>query len=404
MGPLHGIRIIDMTSVLMGPSASQTLGDMGADVIKVETLEGDIMRQVGPMRHNGMGPIFLNANRSKRSIALNLKHPDGLKAILRLLQNADVLMYNVRRKAMNRLGLSYDSVKEVNSRIIYAGMFGFGQSGPYASRPAYDDLIQGASALPYLMGRASDGTPRYVPMSLADRVVGLAAANAILATLVARGRTGHGDQVDVPMFETMVSFVLGDHLGGLTFEPPLDDGGYARQLSPYKRPYRTKDGYLCVLVYNNDQWSRFLKSIGRESILLEDARFATYTNRLKNIDIVYKWLGEVFEQRTTSEWIKVLEGADIPFMPLHDFQSIMKDPQLQAVDYFQLVNHPSEGKIRSMRSAPKWRRNQPGDTMRLAPRLGEHTAEVLREVGFDDEEIGHMVAEGAALVAPTVND
>jgi crotonobetainyl-CoA:carnitine CoA-transferase CaiB-like acyl-CoA transferase len=216
MSPLHGTRIIDMTSVLMGPFASQTLADMGADVIKIEAPVGDVVRQIGPARHAGMGPIFLNTNRNKRSVVLDLKHPEGVAALKRLLVDADVLMYNVRPQAMARLGLDYDSVRAINPRLVYAGLFGFGQDGPYAARPAYDDLIQGAATLPHLMARASGDIPRYVPTAMADRIVGQTAVGAILASLLARGRTGQGDRVDIPMFETMVGFVLGDHLGGLT--------------------------------------------------------------------------------------------------------------------------------------------------------------------------------------------
>ena len=254
MGPLDGIRIIDMTSVLMGPFATQALGDMGADVIKVEAPQGDVVRQIGPARHEDMGPIFLNTNRNKRSLSLDLKRPEGIAVLHRLIADADVLVYNVRPQAMARLCLDYEAVEKINPRIVYAGLFGFGQDGPYAARPAYDDLIQGASTLSYLIARASDGTPRFVPTAVADRIVGITAVGGILASLIARGRTGRGQRVDIPMFETMVGFVLGDHLGGLTYEPPLDGCGYARQLSPYRRPYRSKDSYICALVYNDKQW------------------------------------------------------------------------------------------------------------------------------------------------------
>ncbi|MBK9136392.1 MAG: CoA transferase [Betaproteobacteria bacterium] len=398
MGPLHGTRIIDMTSVLMGPFASQALGDMGADVIKVEAPAGDLVRQIGPARHDGMGPIFLNANRNKRSVVLDLKRPEGVQALKRLLEGADVLMYNVRPQAMARLGLDYDSVAAVNPRLVYAGLFGFGQDGPYAARPAYDDLIQGAAALPHLIARASGGVPRYVPTAVADRIVGQTAVGAILASLVARQRTGRGDRVDIPMFETMVAFVLGDHLGGLTFEPPLDEGGYPRQLSPERRPYRTQDGHICALVYNDKQWEGFLKGIGRESLLQEDPRFATFAVRSRHIDHVYGWLASVFEQRTTAEWMQLLEAADVPCMPMHDLHSILADPHLAATGFFQTVDHPSEGTIRSMQPGPRWQVHEPGPA-RLAPRLGEHTAEVLREAGFAAPEIGRLIEAGVAREA-----
>ena len=403
MGPLHGIRIIDMTSVLMGPFASQTLADMGADVVKVEAPVGDVVRQIGPARHAGMGPIFLNTNRNKRSVVLDLKHPDGIAVLKRLLGNADVLMYNVRPQAMARLGLDYDSVRALNPRLVYAGLFGFGQDGPYAARPAYDDLIQGAATLPHLIARASGGIPRYVPTAMADRIVGQTAVGAILATLLARARTGLGDRVDIPMFETMVAFVLGDHLGGLTFDPPLDEGGYPRQLSPERRPYRTRDGYICALVYNDKQWAGFLEGIGHASLPQEDARFASFASRAQHIDHVYGWLAQVFEQRSTEEWFALLEAADVPFMPMHDLHSVLTDPHLQATGFFETIEHPSEGTLRSMRAPPRWQAT-PAPAQRPAPRLGEHTLQVLREAGFSEIAIERLLACGAAQVAGSLQE
>lgn len=395
MAPLHGVRIIDMSSVLMGPSASQTLADMGADVVKIEAPDGDVVRQIGPARHAGMGAIFLNTNRNKRSVVLDLKHPDGVRTLKRLLIDADVLMYNVRPQAMARLGLDYDRVRAVNARLVYAGLFGFGQDGPYAARPAYDDLIQGAATLPHLIARASGGIPRYVPSAIADRIVGQAAVGAILASLLARERSGRGDRVDIPMFETMVSFVLGDHLGGLSFEPPLDEGGYARQLSPERRPYRTQDGYICALVYNDKQWAAFLQGIGRASLPQEDPRFASFASRARHIDHVYGWLAQVFEQRSTAQWFELLEAADVPCMPMHDLHSVLADPHLQATGFFETLQHPSEGTIRSMRGMPRWQSAPPGPA-RPAPRLGEHTVEVLREAGLASAEIEQLLASRAA--------
>jgi crotonobetainyl-CoA:carnitine CoA-transferase CaiB-like acyl-CoA transferase len=402
MGPLHGIKVIDMTSVLMGPFASQALGDMGADVIKVEAPAGDLVRQIGPGRHADMGPIFLNTNRNKRSLTLDLKQAAGLAVLRRLLVGADVLVYNVRPNAMARLGLDYDSVAAINPRLVYAGLFGFGQDGPYAARPAYDDLIQGGATLSYLIARASDGPPRYVPTAMADRIVGVTAVGGILASLVARQRTGRGDRVDVPMFETMVAFVLGDHLGGLSFEPPLDDGGYARQLSPERRPFRTRDGYLCAMVYNDKQWQSFLQAIGRESLLQTDTRFANFVNRSQHIDHVYGELSRIFEERSTAEWMTLLEAADIPMLPMHDFKSVLKDPHLVATGFFAIEEHPSEGTLRTMRMPMRWQHDTP-DAPRPAPRQGQHTIELLQEAGYPAAEIDQLIAAGVVQTpaAPT---
>jgi crotonobetainyl-CoA:carnitine CoA-transferase CaiB-like acyl-CoA transferase len=398
MGPLEGVKVIDMTSVLMGPYATQTLGDYGADVIKVESPDGDITRQIGPVRNPGMGPIFLNANRSKRSISLDLKKPAGRDVLLRLAAKADVLVYNVRPQAMARLKLDYASVAAVNPGIVYAGMFGFGQDGPYAAKHAYDDLLQGASGLSHLIARAGDGTPRYVPTALADRVVGLSAVGAILASLLHRERTGRGQQLDIPMFETMVGFVLGDHLGGLTFEPPLDQGGYARQMSPDRRPYRTSDGFISVIIYNDKQWDSFFAATGRAD-LRKHPMFADFAARMLNIDAVYAELGRIFATRTTAEWLKLLTEADIPTMPVHDLQSLLQDPHLVKTGFFAAADHPTEGAIRSMRVAATWS-DTPAVPERLAPRLGEHSREILSEAGFSAEEIMRLEAEGTAYAAP----
>jgi crotonobetainyl-CoA:carnitine CoA-transferase CaiB-like acyl-CoA transferase len=392
MGPLQGVKVIDMTTVLMGPYATQMLGDYGADVIKVETLEGDVTRLIGPGRNPGMGPVFLNTNRNKRSICLDLKKPAGREAVLRLIGSADVLIYNVRPQAMARLNLGYDVVSKINPRLIYAGVFGFGQDGPYAAKPAYDDLIQGATGLPALMAQTGDGTPRYVPNALVDRIVGLTAVGAICASLTYRARSGRGQRLDIPMFETMTSFVMGDHLGGLTYEPPLDKGGYARHLSRDRRPYKTSDGHICVIVYNDKQWESFFKATGRDD-LRSNPKFATFAGRSVNIDEVYAELARIFETRTTAEWLALMTEADIPVMPMHDLESILNDQHLVAAGYFPVVEHPSEGPIRSMKVPAAWS-DTPAETVRLAPRLNEHCEEILREIGFSAEEIATLARDG----------
>ena len=400
MGPLTGIKVIDMTTVLMGPYATQMLGDYGADIIKVESPDGDVTRQIGPTRHPGMGPVFLNTNRSKRSICLDLKKPAGREAVLRLIKTADVLVYNVRPQAMARLNLGYDVVSKVNPRLIYAGVFGFGQDGPYAAKPAYDDLIQGATALPALMAQTADGVPRYVPNALVDRIVGLTAVGAICASIVDRNTTGRGQRVDIPMFETMAGFVMGDHMGGLTYEPPLDKGGYARHLSPDRRPYKTADGYICVIVYNDKQWQNFFDATGRDD-LRTNPKFATFAGRAGNIDVVYAELARILQTKTTAEWSEILERADVPVMPMHDLESLLGDPHIVATNFFPVIDHPTEGRIRSMRPSARFSET-PVETKRLAPRLGEHSAELLGEAGFSPDEIAALVRDGVTKVASNI--
>lgn len=392
MGPLQGVKVIDMTSVLMGPYATQMLGDYGADVIKIESPDGDVTRQIGPMRHPGMGPVFLNTNRSKRSLCIDLKTDAGRDALLRLVATADVLVYNIRPQAMARLNLGYEVLAQLNPRLVYAGVFGFGQDGPYAKKAAYDDLIQGATALPFLTAKVSDGPPRYVPNALVDRIVGLTAVGAILASMVHRDRTGQGQRVDIPMFETMASFLMGDHLGGLTYEPPLDKGGYARHLSPDRRPYQTADGYICAMVYNDKQWLSFLSAVGRDD-LLKHPMYMTFAQRAVNIDVVLAELSNIFLTRTTAEWIKLLDDADVPSLPMHSLESMLTDPHLVATDFFPIVDHPTEGAIRNMKVSATWSKT-PVETPRLGPALGEHSAEILAEAGYSPEEIAKLTSDG----------
>ena len=402
-GPLQGVRIVDMTTVLMGPYATQILGDFGADVIKIEPPDGDTVREVGPRRHPGMSGIFLHANRSKRSVVLDLKTPGGREALLRIAADADVLIYNVRPQAMARLNLSYEELLKVNPRILYVGLYGYGQGGPYAAKSAYDDLIQGAVAIPTLAKQAGSDVPRYAPSAIADRIVGMAAVNAVTAGLFHRERTGEGQSIDVPMFETMAQFILGDHMGGLTFEPPIGPSGYSRILNEHRRPYRTQDGYLCVLLYNDKQWRKFLALIGQPDLMDSDPRFSSIVERNKHIHELYRMVAEIMPTRTTAEWIKVLEAADMPVMQLHTVDSLMADPHLDAVGFFDVVEHPSEGAIRSMAIPSQWSKSQP-KVSRQAPRLGEHSAQVLGEAGYSQEDIRELARRGATRIAPSAGE
>jgi len=393
-GPLDGVRVLDLTTVVMGPYATQILADLGADVIKVEPPEGDIMRYAWPFRSPGMGHIFLNANRNKRGIALDLKKPEAREACLALAAKADVLVYNIRPQAMGRLKLGYDDVRTVNPRLIYVGCFGYSQRGPYAAKAAYDDLIQGAAGLPWLSREAGAHTPRYTPVIIADRSVGLHTANAVCAALYSREKTGRGQRVDVPMFESLLQSVLGEHMGGYTFVPQLGEGGYRRMLTEYRRPYATRDGYVCVLIYNDKHWKTFFEMIGRPD-MLADARFASAEGRSRNFDAVYGFVAEEMTKRTTDEWLQALEKADIPVQRMNSLEDILSDPHLAAIGYFTPVEHPSEGTLLSMKVPSEWSETEPG-YRRHAPRLGEHTREVLREAGYGDEAIDAMAKSGAA--------
>ncbi|MGY4311119.1 crotonobetainyl-CoA:carnitine CoA-transferase CaiB-like acyl-CoA transferase [Bradyrhizobium sp. JR3.5] len=307
-GPLAGVRIIDLTSVMIGPYATMILGDYGADVIKVESPDGDVMRHAAPMRHPAMGAMYLQGNRNKRSIVLDLKKAGGRAALLRLATDADVFVHNVRPAAMARLKLGADDLLAANPRLVYASLHGFGETGPYAGRPAYDDLIQGLTALPALTGRIT-GEPRYSPATMADRIVGLNAVHAILAALFHRERTGEGQAIEIPMFETMAQFVLGDHMAGRSFAPPIGPSGYSRLLSPDRRPYQTSDGYICALVYSDKQWNAFFAKIGLTNEADRDPRLNSISARTRNYDFVYDWFSQMMKTRSTAEWMRFFEEA-----------------------------------------------------------------------------------------------
>lgn len=381
-GPLAGVRVLDLSTVLMGPYCTQILAEYGAEVIKIESPQGDGTRHIGPMRSPGMGAIFLHANRGKRSVVLDLKRPPDREALLRLAARADVLVYNQRPQAMRRLGLSYEAVRAASPQIVYAGLRGFGRGGPYAERPAYDDLIQGAVGLPALFQRAGNPEPRYVPITLCDRTVGLSAVGAILAALYHRQRSGEGQAVEIPMFETMAALVLGDHLGGHSFVPAEGETGYARLLAHARRPYVTTDGHICALLYSDRQWESFCALIGQPQLFRQDPRLRDLGARTRHIDALYAWVAQTLRTRTTGEWLQLLEQADIPCMPMHTVESLLEDPHLRAVSLFQQTEHPSEGRLLSMSVPSHWSATPP-DALRPAPRLGEHTAAVFAEAGLD---------------------
>jgi len=396
-GPLAGVRVVDMTSVFMGPSATQMLADLGADVVKVEPPGGDSTRGIGPCAEQKMGPLFLGLNRNKRSLVLDLKTHAGRQALLRLAEGADVLAYNVRPQAMQRLGLDYETLAALNPRLIYVGMFGFSQRGRYASEAAFDDLIQAATGLPQAMAMATGDVPRYLPITIADRSVGLYAFGVISAALFAQARTGKGQRVDVPMFETMVPYVMGDHLYGETFVPARGGFGYPRLLSPERRPYKTKDGYVCCLIYHDHHWRAFLEIIGKPGLYDADPRFANITTRTAHITELYGMVSDELVKRTTDEWRAALKAVDVPVFPMHTFESLLDDPHLRDIGFFSETDHPTVGRIRQAAVPSEWH-GTPVAQRRHAPSLGEHSREVLREAGYADAAIDELIAAGVTWV------
>ncbi len=374
-GPLRGVRVLDLTTVVMGPSATQMLGDLGADVVKVETPGGDSMRLIGPWRNPGMGPMFLQANRNKRSVMLDLKNVDDKASVLALVERADVLVTNVRPAGLQRLGLDDASVRAINPGLIYCAAVGYGSAGRHSGKPVYDDLMQAASGIAGLFG-AIDGKPRYAPVNMCDRIVGLYAANAIMAALVHKGRTGQGQAIEVPMFETMAQFVLADHMGGHAFEPSLGPVGYGRILATTRGPYPTKDGYLSLVVYTDKHWRSFTALVGCPDLLDRDERFGTPQNRNLNAQQIGEFLASQLPARTNAEWLVVLTDIDIPASPVNSLQDLFDDPHLNEVGLFETVQHPTEGAV-NVTKFPVIFSDTPADIRRLAPNLGEHNAEVL---------------------------
>lgn len=395
-GPLASVRILDLSNMGMGPYATSLMAELGAEVVKIEPPEGDPIRGVGPMHHPGMASTFLLANRNKRSLVLDLKRPEGQAVVHKLIESFDVLFFNMRPPAMARLGLDYERVARINPRIIYCGAYGFRQDGPYAEKPAYDDMIQGLTALPYLEGRLT-GTPRYIPLAIADQTVGVFAAYAVLAALVSRASTGRGQAVEVPMFETMAQFVLLCHMCGQMFDPPLGPTGFVRHLTPHRRPFPTTDGHISLVPYNDAQWFRLFDVMGKPE-LKSDPRFCNITDRTNNIGELYRIVAESLATRATAEWMADFERADIPAMPMHTLDSLLADPHLNATGFLGWETHPTEGRVRALAPSSRWMGTPPASQC-PAPRLGEHSVEVLREAGFPEDAIASLGASGVLRTA-----
>ena len=388
--------MVDLTTVVLGPLATQILGDLGAEVIKIESPDGDIMRYAGPARHRQMGHVFLNLNRNKRSLVLDLKHPDAAPVFLALVERTDVLMHNMRPQAMARLGFSWERLREVNPRLVYCSAHGYGQNGPFADRPAFDDIIQGGCGLAALEA-ATGGEARFVPTLIGDKTVGLTMVYAVMAALLQRERTGEGQAVEVPMLETMSAFVMAEHMGGLTFEPPIGPPGYSRMLAPDRRPHRTADGYICILPYTDRHWKEFFRIAGRPE-LADDPRLADAQTRSRHVAELYALIAECVRGAPTAFWLDKLKSADIPSGPVNRLTELPADEHLVAVDMFPLAEHPTEGSVRIVR--PPVRFSGADCSLRHpAPRLGEHTREILRDAGFAEREIEDLLTRRVAIEA-----
>jgi crotonobetainyl-CoA:carnitine CoA-transferase CaiB-like acyl-CoA transferase len=396
--PLAGLRVLDMTSLAMGPLAGQILGDYGADVIKVEPPAGDAFRHTLPTRSPAMGHVYLQFNRNKRSLAIDLKAKATQEPFRRLIEGADILVSNMRPAAMAGLRLDYDTVRAVNPAIIYCAAYGFSESGPYAGRPAADDTIQAMSGMAELQGRIP-GEPQLVASVVADKAAGLTLANAVMAAIIHRMKTGRGQFIEVAMFETMVAFVLPEHLGGLAYEPANGPSGYARIINPSRKPYATADGHLTVLPYTTPQWQRFFRLIGRDD-LAADPDLKDPVRRNARVQELYALIEAVMPSRTTKEWVADLLAADILFGEVMSPEELVADPHLSAMNLFAMVDHPTEGRIRLM-NPPVQSSEGATKLVRLPPTLGQHSAEILREIGLGEAEIAELQRAGHIVIGPS---
>jgi crotonobetainyl-CoA:carnitine CoA-transferase CaiB-like acyl-CoA transferase len=393
-GPLLGVRVLDLTSVLMGPYTTQIFADLGADVIKIEGPAGDTTRGLPPVIAPGQGSMFLNVNRGKQSLSLDLKQSAARDVVLRLAETADVFVHSMRGAAIARLGLDYAALRVTNEKIIYANLYGFGRGGPYSDYPAYDDIVQAASGLAAMQGRLTGGAPGYVASAVADKVAGLTGAYAVMAALFARERNGIGQEIEVPMFETMVSFMMTEHLCGTITEPPSGPPEYPRVTAPDRKPYQTKDGYIGLMIYNDKQWRSFFALIGNP-IWSRDPMFATMTSRTENIRAVLGKLGDVIVTRTTRAWMEAFEEAQIPAMPILSTDDLLIDPHLAETGFWHHAQS-GVGPVR-MPGIPTRFSETPGAIGDVGPVLGADSEAILLEAGYSSSEIAELRRAGALV-------
>lgn len=394
-GPLDGVRVVDMTTVVVGPICGRTLADQGADVVKVEAPGGDLLRTMARGGRNpGMSGKFMNFNRNKRSICLDIKQPAGLEALKKLIASADVFVTNVRPAALERAGLDFESLAQANPRLVYCGIVAFGKGGRYYNRPAYDPIVQSLSGVAGTFERAI-GEPRFVPMVMTDHVTGLIAAQSIGFALYRREKTGAGEAIEVPMLENMASFVSSEHLAGLTFVPPAGESGDNRLLSPDYRPLPTKDGYITVGPNTNAQAFAFFDAVGRPE-LKTDSRFDSAASRTANAADYFEVRRTGLARKTTAEWLEIFEKVDVPAAAYNSIDDLLDDPHLQDIGFYEEIDHPSEGRILKTKTPNSFSGGMREETL-PAPLIGEQTAEVLAELGYDADEVAAMTAAGAAI-------
>lgn len=395
---MAGVRIIDLSSVLMGPFATMFLADNGADVIKVEAPGGDITRNVGRSPGHGMAPVFQHINRNKRSIVLDLKSKRGRVILLDLVKDADVVVYNMRRAAMDRLGLGYEALQAINPKLVYCGFAGFGHDGPYSDRPAYDDVIQGLVGIPDLMHRGSGAEPRYAPLAIADRIVSLYGLNAIMMALFEQRNIGRGAAIEIPMFESMAHFVLVEHMFYRSFDPPLGQSVSPRPVDLNRRPYKTADGYICVLPYTDLHWQRLFIAVGREELIV-DQLYCSFERRIENVQSLYQILSDALLERPTGDWLAVFDKVDVPAGRMNSIDDLIDDPHLNSVNFFKPV-------IDDLGSCFIHVDVSIGDShaavakLRPAPRKGQHSAQVLGELGLSEADQATLFAENISQDDP----